>query len=367
MAKNKDFNSAQVETFHLFGGNPKPEETTPEVRDEFRQGRPEKIQQIGIFEIYPDLTQPRRALPSVIRAMWDGQPVNLPQVIGDWLAIIRDWRNLVMAVLDGEDVERPEEMPVEVAALVDLATLAASIRQDGLMNPISLVRFDGGHLIEAGERRWLAFHLLHAITGDSRWQVIPARIVPELNRWRQAAENNTRSDLNAIGKARQFAVLLMDLLGWENFIPLEEFDDERDFYAQVADGEVYRIPRGTGERLVNALGLKNGRQLRDLRGLLRLSADKWRQADDENWAEWRVRSEMEINKLVDSVPTGTVETDDPDGDDESVIEEKKFENLISQQLKKAKKLPPDTLRARIGTLREMIAQMETLLKKAERR
>jgi hypothetical protein len=365
MAKNKDFNNAQLETFNLFGGNPRQEESVPEVRDEFRQGRPEKIQQIGIFEIWPDLTQPRRALPSVIRAMWDGQPVNLPAVIGEWLALIRDWRDVVMAVIDGEEVERPEHLPVEVAALVDVATLAASIRRDGLMNPISLVRFDGGHLIEAGERRWLAFHLLNAITGDSRWQVIGARIVPELNRWRQAAENNTRSDLNAIGKARQFAVLLMDLLGWENFSPLEEFDDERDFYAQVADGEVYRIPRGTGERLVNALGLKNSQQLRAYRALLRLPVDIWRAADDENWTE------LHIRQLSDTVSTDTVSADDePDdhgGDDKLVIEEKKFENLISQQLKKAKKLPPDTLRARIGTLREMIAQMETLLKKAERR
>jgi len=59
--------------------------------------------------------------------------------------------------------------------------------------------------------------------------------------------------LNAIAKARQFALLLMDLHGADHFDPFNAFEHEQDFYAQVADGTQWRIPRGKGEVLLRQM------------------------------------------------------------------------------------------------------------------
>jgi hypothetical protein len=125
---------------------------------------------------------------------------------------------------------------------------------------------------------------------------IAARTVESLNLWRQAAENNARSNLNAISKARQLAVLLMDLLNekkGKSFKPFTAFDDEQDYYAQVADGNTYRTPPNTSERLLAATGLKHEKQVRDYRKLLRLPSLVWQIADDLNWTEYFVRNLVE--------------------------------------------------------------------------
>ena len=109
------------------------------------------------------------------------------------------------------------------APLLRLADLAGSIRQDGLTNPITVVKTGDTHVIETGERRWVAFHLLNAYIDGDDYQSIPARRMPELNLWRQASENTARDALNAIARARQIALLLMDMHGWEHFAAIEDF------------------------------------------------------------------------------------------------------------------------------------------------
>ena len=191
-------------------------------------------------------------------------------------------------------VSEGESGPIE-ASFLHLVELAASIRRDGLTNPITVVRKGPKYTIETGERRWLAYHLLNAYFesfGDSSeedWSKIPARIMDEANVWRQASENNARDNLNAVSKTRQLALLLMDLLGREHFQPFEAFEVEQDFYAQVADGNEWRIPRGSGEMLLNAIGLKNPRQLRYYRALLRMPNELWIQADDLDLTEGAIR------------------------------------------------------------------------------
>jgi hypothetical protein len=323
MAKSKDFtngnNSLRQESADIWGGLP----AVADDNSELRTAKKERVEQVNIFDIQPDLTQPRRALPSVIRAAWDGHTATLTGLFSDWRtwAANAGWLPLIDAVLNGEEIERPDNIPAEISALLDIATLAASIRRDGLMNPVTLAKQGDRYHIESGERRWLAFHLLYASTDEARWQQIPARLVGEVNRWRQAAENNTRADLNAIGKARQFAVLLMELIAaeGEQFAGFDAFTSEQDFYAQVADGDAYRIPRGKGELLLNAMGLKNTQQLRKYRALLRLSPELWQLADDENWAE------DHINRLLrgDTVSSDTVSNDEapsPIAEDESTMQ-----------------------------------------------
>ena len=160
---------------------------------------------------------------------------------------------------------------------------------------------------ETGERRWLAYHILYWKFGDGdkrpdgsivNWSRIPSRIVKEVDVWRQASENNARDNLNAISRARQLSLLLMDLHGWHNFARLDDSESEQTFYAQVADGAAWRIPRGQGERLLNAMGLSDAGQLRQYRALLRLPGDLWRRGDDEDLTEGELRK---MKAALDSV------------------------------------------------------------------
>src|SRR5262249_20619394 len=131
-------------------------------------------------------------------------------------------------------------------------------------------------------------------------------------------------------------LLLMEILRYDfQFDPFEDFENEQDFYAQVANGSTYGIPRGNGEKLVAAVGVQNTRQLRDLRRLLKLPNEMWQAADERHWREGRLRlmieeskgddaalmerfaEELEYDDVLDDdgVPIGTVQVAD---DDDSV-------------------------------------------------
>ena len=267
---------------------------------------------VDIGSIWPDRSQPRRAVPTRARRHWDGDPRHLAQLFGGWLAELRRDG----AALDLEDLLRqrywpeglddtqdesgesrawPEEAGPLASALLGLVRLAVNIRQTGLTNPITVARAERAFQLETGERRWLAFHLLQMHFPDENWSHIPAHLVERVDVWRQAGENSARRDLNAIGRARQLAILLMDLLR-ERGHNFREFDEvlaaggsERDYYAQVADGQEFRIPRGEGERLLNAMALNSPTQLRQYRALLRLDDERWRDADERNLGEGEIR------------------------------------------------------------------------------
>jgi len=268
---------------------------------------------ISIFEIYPDLGQPRRTIPSDVRQGWDGLPDGVPALLDAWLVYGIDglpqanYRESVRLMVQGEsgfDYEAAGEESSAGAALRKLVEVAAGIYRDGLINPITVARAGLGYRLETGERRWLAYHLLHLLFEGDEWAQMPARVVETPNVWRQAAENNARDNLNAIARARQLAILIIDVLGADRFHPLDAFESEREYYAQVADGDVYRIPRGQTERLLQAMGLKDGGQVRQYRRLLRLPDAVWRLADDENWTEGKLRNF--IPNDGDSVTTVTV-------------------------------------------------------------
>jgi hypothetical protein len=157
--------------------------------------------------------------------------------------------------------------------------------------------------IETGERRWLAHHLLKLVYPDTNtWHTIPAKIEPRPSLWRQAEENNVREGLNAIGKARQFALLLMDLHDVANFKTYEEMQGQGDraFYAQVSDGTIIGVPRGRGEQIAAAMGISRPDQLRLYRALLRLPDEVWQLADEYSIPEVRLRDIMsdEMNEAT---------------------------------------------------------------------
>jgi len=288
------------------------------------------IEAVSIHEIHPNTIQPRNSIPHNLTDIFAFNPKNIVDIFERWIIEIQlekgqndyDIINFLLGSatdrgerVESEDGDAPPASQLasgKELALMKLIDLAASIRRDGLSNPISLVQHDDRYEIETGERRWLAYHVLYWKFGDGdkrpdgnvvNWSRIPARIVNQVDVWRQASENNARDNLNAVSRARQLALLLMDLHGWQNFGKLDACDNEQAFYAQVADGSTWRIPRGQGERLLNAMGLSDASQLRQYRALLRLPSELWRKGDDEDLSEGELRK---MRSALDNVTRVTV-------------------------------------------------------------
>lgn len=294
----------------LWGGGLDPEE-----RARLKRGKRERIEAVDIFSIQPDPAQPRRAIPGSVRGDWQPNSAEMPGFLAHW----RDQSRLnVAALLDGES-ELPDHdaLPPHTLALLHIVELAISIQSEGLVNPVSLVDDGkGGYRLETGERRWLAYHLLHlqdtnggATTANdsstqavstSTWARIPARIMPESDPFRQAAENAQRADLNAIGRARQYAILMMALHPEVNIIDYTEAASDRDYYAQALQFD--RIPYGKGKQLYTALGVKDRSVVTRCRKLLELPDAMWQQGDDENWPEDDLLAIVGIPNNVEMTP-----------------------------------------------------------------
>lgn len=102
-----------------------------------------------------------------------------------------------------DDVEPDEEQPRRDFKPEQLETLAASIREYGVLQPIVVVKMDGKYRIVAGERRWRASKL-------AEMKKIPAivRTLDDQNRLELSLiENVQREDLNAIETATAYAKL----------------------------------------------------------------------------------------------------------------------------------------------------------------
>lgn len=290
----------------------------------------QSIEAVSIQEIHPNSIQPRYSIPHDLTDIFALHPRNIVDIFERWIIEVQLETGQkhfdILPYLQGHATDRGKQAENDETdsgggdqpssgkeqALMKIIDLAASIRRDGLSNPISLVRHADHFEIETGERRWLAYQILYWKFGDGdkrpdgsivNWSRIPARIVKQVDVWRQASENNARDNLNAISRARQLSLLLMDLHGWDNFVKVDASENEQSFYAQVADGAAWRIPRGQGERLLNAMGLSDAGQLRQYRALLRLPGDLWRKGDDEDLTEGELRK---MKAALDSVTRVTV-------------------------------------------------------------
>jgi hypothetical protein len=250
---------------------------------------------IPLSLIHFDLEQPRRTIPLSIRQGWDGSPAGIGDLTKRWhtLATQRLKHPIdAMKIVWGEEglPESEDDDSLRQRAQHDgivrsyLATLelAASIRERGLTNPITVSAIpDGRFLLETGERRVMAHHILRSLLLDKAADKIAAQTVTR-DLFRQAEENNQRVELAAIERARQIALLIMEVYrarGHE-FQPITAFERDQDFYAQVADGYQFSVRGDDKDRLLAASGVPSSKQLRVYRGLLRIDADLWDQADE---------------------------------------------------------------------------------------
>lgn len=346
----KDAPTLEESNDAIFGVNPFP--VTPTVKVKF----------IEIASIYPDPAQPRRAIPSELRERWNIHDHTYEDLIALWFTYMGADFDLDAYLLDG-NTERsqvdqdsqpllPEFEPEDAvqAGFIRLLELASSILREGLTNPITLSRVGNYYMIETGERRWLAYHLLNVYfedAGEQDWSKIPARVMPDRSVWRQATENNVRQNLNAVSRARQLAILLMDIHGWDNFRPISEFAQEQDFYAQVSDGRAWSIPSDKIEQLLKSMGLNNQTQLRQYRTILRVHPMLWQIADDNDWTENAIR---EAHRLS------------PEGLKQKIDDM----NNVKPTAKKKKKNSLDRAIHKMQTVRSSISKQAERSKKSER-
>lgn len=261
------------------------------------RGRPAPEQAVEpvdlpISHVWPDPAQPRRAMPDKLRERWcAGENI---------FNVLTDWEHIASSLLRerGHNLawEAWLEYDADAAPLPDLSTahpqlrlwdqllrLAGSIARDGLAVPVSAYRLLGGYRLLMGERRLLAFLLLTWL-GYPGFDHIPAIVVERYDPRQQAIENGVRRDLNAIGIARQLAVLLMDF----NTVQIPYRDQPgQEWYAQAYE---LRVPRGYADALITTLGLANTRQISQYRDLLLLPGPVWNWADEFSWTEGKLRA-----------------------------------------------------------------------------
>lgn len=157
------------------------------------------VERIALAALRLDLSQPRRPLPRKYAERVNAGDYGLPDAL-------HAWSKDTGVPLDPDATTPTAALKGAWAELDDIRqTLARSIRDTGLINPITVLDLKNGtYQIETGERRTLAYSLL-AAAGQSDFDAIPARIVDtdgkQLSR-RQLDENDQRKDLTAVHRAR---------------------------------------------------------------------------------------------------------------------------------------------------------------------
>jgi hypothetical protein len=176
----------------------------------------------------------------------------------------------VLDLLGTEDEELPHFSPEE-QLVRDLVNLAVTIRDDGQVNPLTVVEVSQGvvrqYRIETGERRyWATWLLRDYIPGYESDGTIPCIIITSerSSAFRQARENTARSGLSAIALARQAALLLLAVHGYDipdGPVPL-------DFYRQALDLDLRNKREFTADILA-AMGGMSRQQFSRYKLLLR--------------------------------------------------------------------------------------------------
>ncbi|MDL1899169.1 hypothetical protein FBR02_00185 [Anaerolineae bacterium CFX9] len=265
------------------------------------------VERILLEMVRPDPVQPRRVLPESIHLRFHQNQITPTQALRELVQIVqiaarhrgRPFNNL-LELLPNADDERDDEpaaiLTPEEVFLRDLVNLAITIRDDGQVNPLTVVDASQGvtrlFRIETGERRywatWLLRDFIPNYTGDG---MIPCIIIPA-NRssvFRQAKENTARSGLTAVALARQAALLLLTVHGYE----IPAYAVENDFYRQALDLDL-RSKREYTDAVLSAMGGMGKMQFSQYKALLKLSDEALELADRYSIEEYRLRPVLAV-------------------------------------------------------------------------
>ena len=266
-----------------------------------------RVEYLNLLLVYPDPVQPRRILPErIYQQFWEGrltQTQALKELVSlAQIAARQHGRpfNSVTDLLSGNEDDKAEAPTLthEEQLVKDLVNLALTIRDDGQVNPLTVVNVSQGtsiqYRIETGERRyWATWLLRDFFPGYTHDGKIPCIVVPvdKASAFRQAKENTARSGLNAVAMARQVALLLLTVHGYE----IPNYAVGMDFYRQALNLDL-RGKRDYTEAVLSALGGIHRRDFSRYKALLALSDAAMELADRHNLDEGRLRYVAQLNE-----------------------------------------------------------------------
>ncbi len=285
------------------------------VTEELLLGNPQqfeansiRVERLLLEMVRPDPVQPRRVLPEQLHFAFHSNRLTPTQALKELVQLVqvaarqrgRPFNN-VLELLPNPDDEGEEDQSVHLSPeeqlLHDLVNLAITIRDDGQVNPLTVVDISQGvtqqFRIETGERRyWATWLLRDFIAGYNSDGMIPCIIIPteRSSVFRQAKENTARSGLSAIAMARQAALLLLTIHGYE--IPSHAVSN--DFYRQALELDL-RGKREYTEAILSAMGGVKKGYLSYIKNLLKLSDEALELADRHNIEEYKLRYVVTIS------------------------------------------------------------------------
>jgi hypothetical protein len=288
------------------------------VTEELLMGNPQqfqdnsiRVERLLLEMVRPDPVQPRRVLPEQLHFAFHSNRLTPTQALKELVQLVqvaarqrgRPFNN-VLELLPNPDDENDEEQVVHLSPeeqlLHDLVNLAVTIRDDGQVNPLTVVDVSQGvtqqFRIETGERRywatWLLRDFISGYTGDG---MIPCIIIPaeRSSVFRQSKENTARAGLSSVAMARQAALLILTVHG----CPIPDTAVTNDFYRQALELDL-RGKREYTEAILTAMGGIDKGHLYHYKILLRLSDEALEIADRHNIDEFRLRPVLQLPQEV---------------------------------------------------------------------
>jgi hypothetical protein len=335
------------------------------VTEELLLGNPQqfednsiRVERLLLEMVRPDPVQPRRVLPEQLHFAFHSNRLTPTQALKELVQLVqvaarqrgRPFNN-VLELLPNPDDEGDEDqsqhLSPEEQLLRDLVNLAVTIRDDGQVNPLTVVDVSQGvtqqFRIETGERRyWASWLLRDFIAGYNSDGMIPCIIIPaeRSSVFRQAKENTARSGLSAIAMARQAALLLLTVHGYQ--IPAAAVSN--DFYRQALELDL-RGKREYTEAILSAMGGIDKARFSRLKALLHLSDEAMELADRHDIDEKKLRyllalpSEYHVEivrQIIDFNLSSKQVRELCEGDETSTSEAEVTEKLPSSAIKIAK-------------------------------
>ncbi len=268
-----------------------------------------RVERILLELVRPDAIQPRRVLPESIHQRFHENRLTPSQALRELVQSAQisarqrgqPFGGLLDLLPNPDDETEPDQKskksPEEIL-LTDLVNLAITIRDDGQVNPLTVVDVTEGvskqFRIETGERRfwasWLLRDFIPAYTGDG---MIPCIIIPQeiASPFRQAKENTARSGLSAVAMARQAALLLLTVHDYE----LPAYAVNNDFYRQALDLDL-RGKREYTTEILSAMGGIGRMRFSQFKALLSMSDEALDLADRYGLDEYRLRYVQNLPK-----------------------------------------------------------------------
>ena len=279
------------------------------VTEELLLGNPQqfednsiRVERLLLEMVRPDPVQPRRVLPEQLHFAFHSNRLTPTQALKELVQLVqiaarqrgRPFNN-VLELLPNPDDEGDEEQSIHLSPeeqlLHDLVNLAITIRDDGQVNPLTVVDVTQGvtqqFRIETGERRyWATWLLRDFIAGYNSDGMIPCIIISteRSSVFRQAKENTARTGLSAIAMARQAALLVLTVHGYE--IPSRAVTN--DFYRQALELDL-RGKREYTDVILSAMGGIGKMHFSHYKALLKLSDEALELADRHNLDEKKLR------------------------------------------------------------------------------